>query len=126
MSIDENNGTLHEGLGLDQLVIGSIEGDAQYTDFASADLGSPGEVTGVEAEGAVFDGTSLAADVVDALFAKFSHGAGSAKFELALLAEFVAATSGLVTFVLSFACDTYGCSIFNFLEQYYSKTAEEC
>ncbi len=106
MGINKNNGTLHQGLGTDQLVIGSIVYHIQDTDLTSADFGTPREVTRVEAQGAEFLVSSASTYNVDALFTNFGHGSGSAEFELALFAELCAATTGFAAFVLSFACDT--------------------
>ena len=43
---------------------------------------------------------------MDALFTDFSHGGGSAHFELALFAELGATASCFAAFVFSFACDS--------------------
>lgn len=44
MGIDENDGSLDEGLGTDKLVIGGVVGDIKDTDLAGADLSAPRKV----------------------------------------------------------------------------------
>lgn len=106
MSIDKNDGSLHKGLGTDQLVIGGIVLDIQHTNLAGADLGTPGEVTRVKTEGTVLLVTSASTDLVDALFTNLGHGAWSAHLELSLLAELGATSSRLATLVHAFTCDS--------------------
>jgi hypothetical protein len=106
VSINEDNSSLHQGLGTDQLVVGGIVDDIQDTNLASANFGTPREVTRVETEGTEFQVASASADGADALFSDFGHGRRSAQFELALLAELGATASRLATLVLSLPCDT--------------------
>ena len=104
--IDLDNGILDKGLGADQLVVGGIVDDIQDTNLASANFGTPREVTRVETEGTEFQVASASADGADALFSDFGHGRRSAQFELALLAELGATASRFAAFVLSLACDS--------------------
>jgi len=106
VGIDENDGTLDESLGTDELVIGGVVGDVEDADLARADLGTPGEVAGVETEGAELEVATAAADGVDATLADLGHGGGAAHLELPLLAVLLAATAGLAAFVPSLTSDT--------------------
>lgn len=108
VGVDEDDGTLHESLGTDQLVVGGIVDHVEDTDLARAHLGTPGEVTGVEAEGAELLVASAGANLGDALLADLGHGGGAAHLELALLAELGATASRLAALVLSLACDSLG------------------
>jgi len=106
VGVDEDDGALDEGLGTDELVVGGVVGDVEDADLAGADLGAPGEVAGVEAEGAELEVAAAAADGVDATLADLGHGGGAAHFELPLLAVLLAAAAGFAAFVPSLACDT--------------------
>ena len=106
VGIDEDDGTLDEGLGTDELVVGGVVGNVEDTDLAGADLGAPGEVAGVEAEGAELEVAAAAADGVDATLADLGHGGGAAHFELPLLAVLLTAAAGFAALVPSLACDT--------------------
>ena len=52
MSIYEHNSSFDQSLGTKKFVIGCVVDNVQDTDFTVAGLGSPGEVTGFETEGA--------------------------------------------------------------------------
>ena len=80
-SIDLNDGGFREGVGADELVIGRVEGHADDADLAGHAFGTPGEVAGVEAEGAKFVGAAADADHVDALVADTGVGWLTALFE---------------------------------------------
>jgi len=112
VGVNDDDGTLHQGLGADQFVVGRVVGDIEDTDLAGADLGSPGEVPGVQSEGTELGVSSPAADLVDAGLADLGHGRGPSEIVLALLAELGAASSGLPALVSSFASDTHGCCWF--------------
>ena len=106
VGVDEDDGALDEGLGTDELVVGGVVGDVENADLAGADLGAPGEVAGIEAEGAELEVAAAAADGVDATLADLGHGGGAAHFELPLLAVLLTAAAGFAALVPSFACDT--------------------
>lgn len=102
VGVDEDNGSLDEGLGTDQLVVGGIVGDVENTDLAGADFRSPGEVSSVQSEGPELLVASPAADLVDAGLPDLGHGGWSTHFELSLLSVFGPTTSRLATLVASF------------------------
>ena len=106
VSINEDDGALDQSLGTDELVIGSVVRDVEDTYLASADLGTPGKVAGVETEGTELEVTATATDGVDATVANFGHGGGAAHLELPLLAVLFAATSGLAALVPSLTSNT--------------------
>ena len=106
MGVDKDDGALDEGLGTDELVVGGVVGDVEDTDLAGADLGAPGEVTGVETESAELEVAAAATDGVDATLADLGHGGGAAHFELPLLAVLLTAAAGFAALVPSLACDT--------------------
>ena len=106
VSIDHDDASLDKGLGTDQLVVGRVVHDIQDTDLAGADLGTPGEVTGVNGEGSELGVSSSAADLVDAGFTDLGHGSGTTHVVLSLLAELGSASSGLPALVSSFTSDT--------------------
>ena len=106
VGIDEDDGTLDEGLGTDELVVGGVVGNVEDTDLAGADLGAPGEVAGVETEGTELEVAAAAADGVDATLADLGHGGGAAHFELPLLAVLLTAAAGFAALVPSLTCDT--------------------
>lgn len=106
VGVDEDDGALDEGLGTDELVVGGVVGDVEDADLAGADLGAPGEVAGVKAEGAELEVAAAAADGVDATLADLGRGGGAAHFELPLLAVLLTAAAGFAALVPSLACDT--------------------
>jgi hypothetical protein len=57
-ALDENNSPLDQSLGTDQFVVGGIVGNIQDTDLSRADLGTPGEVSRIQSEGAVLEVSS--------------------------------------------------------------------
>ena len=109
VGINHDNGTLDQGLGADQLVVGRVVHDIEDTDLAGADLGTPGKVAGIDAEGSELGVSSPAPDLVDAGFANLGHGRGPSEVVLSLLAELGAASTGLPALVSSFASDTLWC-----------------
>jgi hypothetical protein len=106
MRIDKDNGTLHKGLGTDQLIIGCVVGNIENPHLLGADLGSPGEVTGFEAEGAELEVSPAAADGGDVLFADFGHGGRATVVPFALFAECGTASSCLAALISSGTCDS--------------------
>ena len=83
--VDLDDGALGEGVGADELVVRGVEGDADQAGLAGAALGSPGEVTRVEAEGPVLVVAAAGADGVDALVADTGVGGLPTLLENALL-----------------------------------------
>jgi hypothetical protein len=65
--IDLDDGGLGEGVGADQLVVRRVESDGDDTDFAGDALAAPGEVAGVETEGAELAVATTSADEMDTL-----------------------------------------------------------
>jgi hypothetical protein len=106
MGVYENNSTLDQSLGTDQFVVGGIVGNIQDTDLSRADLGTPGEVSRIQSEGAVLEVSSSSTDAVDASLTDTGVGGGATQFELALLAELRTASSSLAPLVSSFTCNT--------------------
>lgn len=72
--IDLDNGGFREGVGADKLVVGRMERHADDADLAGHAFGAPGEIAGVEAEGAELVGAAADADHVDALVADTGVG----------------------------------------------------
>ena len=72
--IDLDDGGFREGVGADKLVVGRVEGHADDADFAGHAFRTPGEIAGVEAEGAEFVGAAADADHVNALVADTGVG----------------------------------------------------
>jgi hypothetical protein len=83
--VDLDDGTLGQGVGADELVVGRVVGDGDDTGLAGAALGGPGEVARVEAQGAVLVVAAAGADGVHTLGANTGVGALAAGFESALL-----------------------------------------
>lgn len=82
--IDHDNGVLDEGLGTDELVVGSVVGAVKHASLGSHGLGAPGEVAVVASQSAALDVTSAATDIDDLLCAELSHGRHPTHFELSL------------------------------------------
>ena len=82
--IDDDNAILDEGLGTDELVIGSVVDNIENTGLGSHGFGAPGEVTGVVPESTALDVVAASADVDDLLGAKLGHSGHSTHFELSL------------------------------------------
>lgn len=83
--IDLDDGGLGQGVGADELVVGRVIGDADDTGLAGAALGGPGEVAGVETQGAVLVVAAAGADRVDSLGADTGAGTLATGLESALL-----------------------------------------
>jgi hypothetical protein len=83
--VDLDDGGLGQGVGADQLVVGRVVGDDDDARLAGAALGGPGEVAGVEAQGAVLVVAAAGADDVDPLGADTGVGGLAAQLESALL-----------------------------------------
>lgn len=79
--IDLDDGGLGQGVGADQLVVGRVEGDGDDADLAGNALGTPGEVAGVETQGAELAVTTTGTDEMDALVANTGVGGLAALLE---------------------------------------------
>merc|ERR1712071_363194 len=60
--VDSHDAVLDEGLGTDELVVGSVVHNIDDTGLAADGLRAPGEVTGINTESAVLKVTTTAAD----------------------------------------------------------------
>jgi len=124
VGVDQHDGTLDEGLGAHQFVVGGIVGDVQHADLSGADLGTPGKVSGVQSKGAELFVAATRPYLVDARFADLGHGRRTSHLELALLAVLGTTATRFATLVASFACDTHGDLLFPYsicLHYYRSK-----
>jgi hypothetical protein len=80
-SIDLNDGTLDEGVGADQLVVGSVVNNGQNTSLAGAVLRAPGEVARVETKGTVLLVTTADTNFVNTLRSKLGVSSLTTQFE---------------------------------------------
>ena len=103
VGINQDNGTLDERLGSDQLVVGGVVRDVEDTDLAGADFGSPGKVSLVQTERPKLGVSSSSTDLVDTCLADLGHGGGASHFVLALLLELGPASTGFTALVAAFA-----------------------
>ena len=85
MGIDENDGSLDEGLGTDKLIVSRIVEDINDAGLARLGLGTPGEVSVVELESAVLHVFAATSDKNDALLTDFGVAGNSSHFELSFL-----------------------------------------
>jgi hypothetical protein len=106
MSIYEHNSSFDQSLGTKKFVIGCVVDNVQDTDFTVAGLGSPGEVTGFETEGAELEVSSAGSDGGDVFGSDLGHGCWTTVVELALLGEFTTASSCLATLISSGTSDS--------------------
>ena len=74
IGIDLDDSGLGEGVRADELVVGGVERDGNDTDFAGDALAAPGEVAGVEAQGAEFAVPAAGAHEMDPLGADAGVG----------------------------------------------------
>ena len=72
--VDLDNGGFSERVRADELVVRRMEGHANDADFSGNAFGAPREVTGFEAETAVFGVTTTGADQMDTLSANTGVG----------------------------------------------------
>ena len=79
--IDLNNGGAGQGVGTDELVVGGVVDDTDDTGLLGDALGTPGEVTGIETEGAELAVAATGADEVDTLGANTGVGRLAALLE---------------------------------------------
>ena len=104
--IDLDNGVLHKGTGTDQLVVGRVIDDSDDTGLAGDGLGTPGEVTGIQAHGTELAVTTTGANLVDALSTELGVGSLTTQLELSLLAILGALGSGSGALVAGVSADT--------------------
>jgi hypothetical protein len=79
--IDLDNGGAGQGVGTDELVVGGVVDDTDDTGLLGDTLGTPGEVTGIETEGAELAVAATGADEVDTLGANTGVGRLAALLE---------------------------------------------
>ena len=91
--IDLNNGVLGQGLGTDQLLVGSVVNSIQDSGLVGSVLTGPDEVTGVQSHGAELHVTTSASNGMDSLVSDLSVSSGSAELELSLLLVNVSSTT---------------------------------
>ena len=72
--INLDDGGLGEGVGTDELVVGGVVDDTDDTGLLGDTLGTPGEVTGLEAESTELAVSTAGADKMDALSANTGIG----------------------------------------------------
>merc|ERR1719232_921119 len=85
--VNDDNGVLDQGLGTNQLIVGSVVDNIDDTGLTGHSLAAPGKVALVEAQGAIFLVASSAAEGVDPLGSQLGHSGGAAELELPLLAD---------------------------------------
>jgi len=107
VGVDEDNGSLHEGLGTHELVVGGVVVYVKDPDLAGADLGSPGEVSGLEALGAELQVSSPSTNGGNLLVSDLGHGRLASHLELPLLVDGLAASSGFTAFVARVTADSH-------------------
>jgi hypothetical protein len=79
--IDLDNGGAGQGVGTDELVVGRVVDDTDDTGLLGDTLGTPGEVTGIETEGAELAVAATGADEVNTLCANTGVGRLAALLE---------------------------------------------
>jgi hypothetical protein len=80
--VNFDNAVLDEGLGTNELVVGSVVNDIDNSALSGDRLGAPGEDTCINAESAVLLVATTATDLGDLLGAKLGHGGHTSHFEL--------------------------------------------
>ena len=105
--VDLDDGSLGQGVGTDEFVVGGVEDDTDDTGFLGHALGTPGEVARVETEGAVFGVATAGADEMDTLGADTGVGGLAAELEGALLAVGGAFGTGVGALVARITRDTH-------------------
>mmetsp|Transcript_82308 Transcript_82308/g.114260 ORF Transcript_82308/g.114260 Transcript_82308/m.114260 type:complete len:214 (+) Transcript_82308:55-696(+) len=108
MSINKDNGSLDQGLGTDQFVVGGIVGDIEDSNLASTNFGPPRKVATVQSQGPEFLVATAASNLMDPSLTNLGHGGRSTHFKLSLLAVFGPTASRLTTLVTSFTRNTHG------------------
>jgi len=84
-SIDLDDGTLNQGLGSEQLVVGRVVNDVDNPGLPGDVLGTPSEVTRVQSHGSVLGVSSPDTDLVNPLGTQLGHGGLTTELELSLL-----------------------------------------
>lgn len=105
--VDHDDGVLHEGLGTDQLAVARVVDDVDDTRLTAHGLGAPGEVAGVESEGAVLLVAAAGSHGVNATRAQLGHGRRAGELELALAADGGALAAGGAALMPVVATDTH-------------------
>lgn len=80
--VNLDDAVLDEGLGTNELVVGSVVNDIDNTGLSGDRLGAPGEGAVINAKSAVLLVATTATDVGDLSGAKLGHGGHTSHFEL--------------------------------------------
>jgi len=106
--VDGDNGVLHEGLGADQLVVGSVVADVEDTALAGAGFRTPGEVTSLQTESAeLLVATAYTDDANTVVGGELGVGRNTAKLVLLSLAPRGLATTGKAALMELLARNTW-------------------
>lgn len=105
--INLDDGALHESLGRHELVVSGVVDDIQDTGLAGAGLGTPSEVTGIEAHSAELQVTTASTDNVNTASTHLGGSGRTTHLVLTLLLVNVAATTGSAALVTRIARDTH-------------------
>ena len=97
--VNLDDGGLDQGVGADQLVVGSVVDNSEETALLGDGLGSPAEAAVVKTQGTGLDVATAAADKADALGANPGHAGRATHFELALGAELSSLASSGAAFM---------------------------
>lgn len=85
VGVNLDDGAARQGVGADELIVGGVVGDGDDARLAGAALRGPGEVAGIETQGAELVVAAAGADRVDTLGADARVGTLAASLESALL-----------------------------------------
>ena len=85
IGINGDNAVLDNGLGSNELIVGSVVDDIQNSSLSSDTLRSPGEVTCINLKGSILIVSSSNSDWSNSLWAQFGACGWSSHFELSLL-----------------------------------------
>ena len=97
--INAHDAVLHQSLGSDQLVIGSVVNHIDNFGLSGNSFGSPVEVTLVQSQSTVFHISSSDSQRTNSLLSQLSVGRDSTQLELALLLVHWHATTGSSSFM---------------------------
>jgi hypothetical protein len=85
IGINGHDAVLHDGLGSDELVVGSVINDIKNSGLSGDGLGTPGEISSINSECSVLHVGSSSSDWSNSFLAQFGHGWLSTHLELSLL-----------------------------------------
>lgn len=83
--INGDNAVLDDGLGSDELIVGSVINDIKNSGLSGDGLGTPGEISSINSECSVLHVGSSSSDWSNSFIAQFGHGWLSTHLELSLL-----------------------------------------